>query len=113
MAHIREINRPNYRKPPTLLLWIVGIYIALYGIADTRYEGALVPQLVIAADTPVFKNLIHEIPRIQRMKTPLKPSLGPFPGNSSLASLLLPDDRNPEILKWTNRYTRKKAALLD
>ena len=111
MTRIREINRPNYRKPPTLLLWIFGIYIALYGIADTRYEsaldrlenrmGALVPQLVIAADTPVFKNLIHEIPRIQRMETPLKPSLWPFPGNSSLASLLLPDDRNPDLLKWT------------
>nr|VFK62229.1 MAG: hypothetical protein BECKTUN1418D_GA0071000_11703 [Candidatus Kentron sp. TUN] len=108
MARLRESNQPNYLKPPTLLLWIIGIYVALYGIASNRYEaaldrvenrmGALASQLS-TNDDAAFKNLIEQIPHIQRRKTPLEPSLRwPFEGNSVFFSLWS-EDENPEILE--------------
>nr|VFK73622.1 MAG: hypothetical protein BECKUNK1418H_GA0071006_12331 [Candidatus Kentron sp. UNK] len=35
------INNPNYKRPSTFFLWVIGVYIALYGIASTKYELAL------------------------------------------------------------------------
>nr|VFK16836.1 MAG: hypothetical protein BECKLPF1236B_GA0070989_11038 [Candidatus Kentron sp. LPFa] len=35
MVWIRKPNAPDYEKPPTFLLWVIGLYAALYGIAAT------------------------------------------------------------------------------
>lgn len=107
MAQCRELNAPDYKKPPTLPLWIVGIYAALYGIASTHYEAtldrvenrmsALASQLSTGNDD-AFKRLIEQIPRIQGMKTPPEPKLlQPF----SIFFPLLSEEPNPEILEWT------------
>lgn len=96
MASARRPNSPNYETPPTLVLWIIGVYVALYGIAATRYEakldrvenrmGALASQLA-TSDREAFKRLIARIPRIQGMETPLEPSLlWPFEENSVFSS---------------------------
>nr|VFJ98553.1 MAG: Pentapeptide repeat-containing protein [Candidatus Kentron sp. LFY] len=96
MASARRPNTPDYEKPPTLVLWIIGVYVALYGIAATHYEakldrvenrmGALASQLA-TQDDEAFKKLIARIPRIQGMETPLEPSLlWPFEENSVFSS---------------------------
>nr|VFJ93647.1 MAG: Pentapeptide repeat-containing protein [Candidatus Kentron sp. LFY] len=96
MASARRPNTPDYEKPPTLVLWIIGVYVALYGIAATHYEakldrvenrmGALASQLA-TSDREAFQRLIARIPRIQGMETPLEPSLlWPFEENSVFSS---------------------------
>jgi len=96
MLLIRRPNAPDYQKPPTFFLWVIGLYVALYGIASTNYEaaldrvenrmGALASQLSTTNDK-AFKKLIGRIPKIQAMQTPLKPDLlYPFRGYYSLAS---------------------------
>nr|VFK21826.1 MAG: Pentapeptide repeat-containing protein [Candidatus Kentron sp. LPFa] len=91
MAAARRPNEFHYEKSPTLVLWIIGLYVALYGIASTRYEaaldrvenrmGALSSQLS-TSDEAAFKRLIEKIPRIQQRETPLEPDLlWPFRGH--------------------------------
>nr|VFJ42254.1 MAG: Pentapeptide repeat-containing protein [Candidatus Kentron sp. FW] len=110
MARLRDINAPGYKKPPTLFLWFLGLYVALYGIASTRYEAnldrvenrmsAVVAQLS-TSDEAAFKNLIAQIPGIQKMETPLEPSLlWPLEGHFVLASFFRKEP-NPEILQWS------------
>nr|VFJ59654.1 MAG: Pentapeptide repeat-containing protein [Candidatus Kentron sp. FM]VFJ61682.1 MAG: Pentapeptide repeat-containing protein [Candidatus Kentron sp. FM]VFK12336.1 MAG: Pentapeptide repeat-containing protein [Candidatus Kentron sp. FM] len=90
MLWFRRPNAPDYRKPPTFFLWVIGLYAGLYGIAATHYEaaldrienrmGALASQLA-TGDEEAFKRLVSRIPEIQAMKTPLKPDLlYPFRG---------------------------------
>nr|VFK29092.1 MAG: Uncharacterized protein YjbI, contains pentapeptide repeats [Candidatus Kentron sp. MB]VFK74671.1 MAG: Uncharacterized protein YjbI, contains pentapeptide repeats [Candidatus Kentron sp. MB] len=139
MTWIRKVNDPGYQKPPTFFLWVIGLYAALFGIASTNYEaaldraenrmGALVSQLSTGNDE-AFKNLIEQIPRVQRMETPLEPDLlWPFQGHPWRASFFscrqakgylnaipegskgnqkyfLPQSlfckrANPDILQWT------------
>nr|VFJ90484.1 MAG: Uncharacterized protein YjbI, contains pentapeptide repeats [Candidatus Kentron sp. H]VFJ91676.1 MAG: Uncharacterized protein YjbI, contains pentapeptide repeats [Candidatus Kentron sp. H]VFJ98277.1 MAG: Uncharacterized protein YjbI, contains pentapeptide repeats [Candidatus Kentron sp. H] len=117
LRHIVEMHwprRPNasdYEKPPTLVLWFIGIYVALYGIAATYYEssldrvenrmGALASQLATTNDE-ALKQLIERIARIQRMEMPREPSLlWPFEGNFALTTFFLGKQRNPEIVQWT------------
>nr|VFK78032.1 MAG: Pentapeptide repeat-containing protein [Candidatus Kentron sp. SD] len=114
--HIREIawikrpNAPDYEKPPTFLLWAIGLYAALYGIVATHYEAALdrvenrmdaVVSQLSTGDEQAFKNLIRQVPRIQRMETPPEPSLRwPLEGNFVLGSFL-EREPNPKILQQT------------
>ena len=35
-----KIKSVSYNKPPTFLLWVLGIYSALFGIASQRYENS-------------------------------------------------------------------------
>nr|VFJ49949.1 MAG: Pentapeptide repeat-containing protein [Candidatus Kentron sp. FW] len=122
MARLRDINAPGYKKPPTLFLWFVGLYVALYGIAATRYEAALdrvenrmnaVVAQLSTSDKAAFKSLIEQIPPIQGKKTPLEPSLlWPFEDHFVLASFLSKEP-NPEIRQWTRETIeawKKKLA---
>ena len=92
MTRPRRPNAPDYEKPPTFFLWVIGLYVGLFGIAATHYEaaldrienrmGALASQLA-TGDEETFKRLIERIPEIRAMKTPLKPDLlYPFRGHS-------------------------------
>nr|VFK21116.1 MAG: Pentapeptide repeat-containing protein [Candidatus Kentron sp. LPFa]VFK34993.1 MAG: Pentapeptide repeat-containing protein [Candidatus Kentron sp. LPFa] len=118
MGQVKEPNAPDYQKPPTLFLWIIGLYVALYGLAATNYEAmldrvenrmnAVVAQLA-TSDDAAFKSLVAQIRDIQRMKTPLEPSLlWPFDslwnkenkGHFVLASFFSKAP-NPEIAQWT------------
>nr|VFJ44645.1 MAG: Pentapeptide repeat-containing protein [Candidatus Kentron sp. FM]VFJ44998.1 MAG: Pentapeptide repeat-containing protein [Candidatus Kentron sp. FM]VFK06626.1 MAG: Pentapeptide repeat-containing protein [Candidatus Kentron sp. FM] len=110
MARFRDINASDYKKPPTLVLWIIGIYIALYGIASTRYEATLdrvenrmatLASQLSTSNAQAFESLIAQIPRIQQMKTPLEPRLPWSSQGCRVKSSLLTDDENPDILRWT------------
>ena len=122
MAWPRKTNDPEYHKPPTLLLWAIGLYAALYGIAATHYEsaldrvenrmGALASQLATGNDK-AFENLIEQLPRIQAMPTPPEPRLLWPP---SVVASLLTEGKNPAILDWTRETAetwKGKLAGLD
>nr|VFJ90845.1 MAG: Pentapeptide repeat-containing protein [Candidatus Kentron sp. H]VFJ91873.1 MAG: Pentapeptide repeat-containing protein [Candidatus Kentron sp. H]VFJ98533.1 MAG: Pentapeptide repeat-containing protein [Candidatus Kentron sp. H] len=106
MVWIRRPNAPDYQKPPTFFLWVVGLYVGLYGVAATHYEaaldqaenrmGALASQLA-TGNEETFKRLIARIPDIQGMKTPLKPDLlYPFRGHALESYLACrEEDRKP------------------
>nr|VFJ66258.1 MAG: Pentapeptide repeat-containing protein [Candidatus Kentron sp. FW] len=122
MATFRDMNAPGYKKPPTLFLWFIGLYAALYGIAATRYEAALdrvenrmnaVVAQLSTSDEEAFKSLMAQIPSIQKKETPLEPSLlWPWEDHFVLASFLFKEP-NPEIRQWTRETIeawRKRLA---
>lgn len=69
------------RKPATFLLWLIGIYIALFGVASQRYENRVdiienrANAIFAQLSTPVFKKALRRVPSVQNMACPLKPSL--------------------------------------
>jgi len=70
------------QKAPTFFIWLVGIYIALFGIASQRYENRV--DVIENRTNAIFaqisnpnsrKPCISRIPRVQNMSCPLKPEL--------------------------------------
>ena len=103
------VNAPAYQRPPTILLWIISVYIALYGVASTRYELALdqvenrmsaVASQLSTSNEQAFQNLIAQIPRIQDKEIPVEPQLWPL-ALSSIYDSFTRKTPNPEILAWT------------
>ena len=70
------------RKPQsTFLLWFVGIYVALFGIASQRYENRIdiiengANAIFAQLSTPAWRKAISRIPRVQNMTCPTKPDI--------------------------------------
>ena len=73
------------RKPATFLLWIIGIYIALFGVASQRYENRVdiienrANAIFAQLGTSAYKKALGRIPKVQNMDCPIKPELeNPF-----------------------------------
>ena len=67
--------------PPTFIIWLLGIYVALFGIASQRYEN-MVDIIENRANTLLSqyalsnnKETLSRIPNIQRMACPSKPAI--------------------------------------
>lgn len=80
------INKPPDQRPPaTFLLWVVSIYLILFGVTSQRYENrvdiienranAIFVQLSAPVDSPQFKNALSKIKRVQNMLAPIKPEI--------------------------------------
>ena len=78
------IKADSYKKPATFLLWMVGIYSVLFGIASQRYENRIdaielransVFSLLASDDDNIRKIALDNISRTQNMKCPYKPNL--------------------------------------
>ncbi|MCK5122565.1 MAG: pentapeptide repeat-containing protein [Candidatus Pacebacteria bacterium] len=75
----------NKRQPATFLLWIVSIYLVLFGITSQIYEnrvdiienrtGAILVQLFAPVDTFQFKNALSRISTVKNMSCPVKPNI--------------------------------------
>ncbi len=117
----------NYKKPSTFFLWAIGVYMALYGLTSTKYELALdraesrmstvVAQLSTTNDE-AFRNLIAQIPEIQKIKTSIKPGI--FNPVSVVLSLFVekvnPDiiDRSKKVLVvWKKKLTKVDLSCAD
>nr|VFK58021.1 MAG: Pentapeptide repeat-containing protein [Candidatus Kentron sp. TUN] len=110
LARFEKINDPDYERSPSLFLWVFGIYAGLFGIASSNYETALdrvenrlsaVAAQLSTDNQRAFRKLFAQIPRIQKIKTPLQPSLFyPFEEHFILSSFLHREE-NKEILAWT------------
>ncbi len=68
-------------RPSTFLLWIVGIYAALFGIAAQRYENHI-DRIEVRANgiyaqlgSSQWKEALERIPRAQAMTRPKQPEL--------------------------------------
>jgi hypothetical protein len=68
-------------KPMTFFLWLVGIYIALFGLASQRYENrvdvieARINSIYAGLSTPYYKRTLGRIPEAQSMSCPVKPEI--------------------------------------
>ena len=90
-----EKKPSDYKPPSTFFLWLIGIYVAFFGLASARYENrvdiienranAIFAQLA----TPIKIRALSRIPRIQNMECPRKPEI--LKPNTVLLSLLFDD----------------------
>ena len=84
---------PKEEKSPTGFLWLIGLYVVLFGIASQRYENQIdivenrANSIFMQLSTPAYKKALGRIPRVQQMKVPIKPMIWP-PNLSSVESLL-------------------------
>ncbi len=100
--------KPTVPKPATFPLWILGIYVALFGIASQRYENrvdiienrsnAIFAQLATSASTKA----LSRVPRVQRMPCPVKPEI--FNPYSVIQSLFV-ESRYPAIVESSTSGT--------
>nr|VFK75810.1 MAG: Uncharacterized protein YjbI, contains pentapeptide repeats [Candidatus Kentron sp. MB] len=117
MAQYKSRSGPDYKPSPTLVLWVVGIYLGLHGIATNRYEAALdraenrmsaVVSQLSTNNEQAFKNLIGQIPDIQQKKTPLEPNvLWPFQVLENLSCLIKDKEVSggmEEESTWKSRF---------
>ncbi len=86
-ARITEEQQPK-KILPSLPLWLIGIYVAAYGVASQRYENkvdiieskvnTIYPQLT--SNDAITKGMaFRRIPMIQKMDCPYKPNIiNPF-----------------------------------
>ncbi|WP_421901715.1 pentapeptide repeat-containing protein [Maridesulfovibrio sp.] len=77
----KELDDANYRSPSTFILWIVSIYVAIFGLASNRYEGAVNTYVMQISN---FQNQMTseyravacgDLSRLQSIKTPIKPEI--------------------------------------
>lgn len=67
------------RTPSTFLLWVIGIYVALYGITSQRYENRIdiienrANAIFAQLSTDTYKNALSRISIVQNMPCPKKP----------------------------------------
>jgi hypothetical protein len=82
-ARVTEEQQPK-KLLPTLPLWLIGIYVATFGVASQRYENkvdiienkANTIYQQLASPDPVTKGMAFRlIPLIQKMKCPYKPNI--------------------------------------
>jgi pentapeptide repeat protein len=71
----------DYKAPSTFLLWIVGIYIAFFGVASQRYENSIdklearANGIISLSASNTWKSAISRIPSIQNTLIPTPPTL--------------------------------------
>jgi uncharacterized protein YjbI with pentapeptide repeats len=102
-------KKEENEKPPVAAgIWIIGIYIALFGLASQRYESAVaiietrIGTVITCLPTVGFKQAIARIPNTQRMLCPVKPELwNPIATVASLLGLKKPYSEGLELLKET------------
>ena len=79
---IRPIDKETKKwKPSTFIIWIIGLYVALFGIASQRYENrADIVEIRINSvfrqlSTPQYKRAFSRIAETQHLACPLKPDI--------------------------------------
>ena len=78
----RKFNPSNPQTLPTGLIWLVGIYVAFFGVASQRYENridiienranSIFAQLAVPS---VTKKALSKIARVQNMPCPRRPEI--------------------------------------
>jgi uncharacterized protein YjbI with pentapeptide repeats len=74
-------NRFQGQEAPTFFLWLIGIYIAGFGIASQRYENTtykidnLVSSMISVLPTEMRDYALQRIPKIQWEPCPFKPEI--------------------------------------
>jgi hypothetical protein len=90
------VQDPAYRKPTTFFLWMIGIYIAAFGVASNRYENRIdiIENRLNRLYAQIPKDIhvaFQRINDVQKMLCPAKPKIrDPF---SVIKSFWASDDR--------------------
>ena len=69
------------RRPSTFLIWVVGTYVAFFGVASQRYENRIdmienrANTIFTQLASPAFKSALSRISTVQKMPCPYKPHL--------------------------------------
>ena len=89
-------------NPSTFFLWLIGIYIALFGLASQRYENML--DRIENRANGIFtqlgsgpKKALARIPDAQQMTRPVKPEL--IDPKSVICSFLCAQEPDEETVK--------------
>jgi hypothetical protein len=97
-----QLESSTEPKASTFVLWVAGVYVALFGLASQRYESRL-DQIENRANgiytqlgAPNAKRALARIPRAQAMTLPRKPQL--WPPQSVLCSLVGKEVRDEETV---------------
>jgi uncharacterized protein YjbI with pentapeptide repeats len=108
------------RKPSTFLLWMIGIYVALFGITSQLYENkvdiienranAIFNQLGSSSES-VNQNALGMISRAQNMECPQKPYV--FKPGTVIGSLLYRPSRNKETVELLKDIVENWKENLD
>ena len=109
------------RPAPTFLLWVVGIYVALFGLASSRYENAadrveLRANAVVAllASSHGREGAFPQVGKAQREGVPLQPEFAhPSTTISSLWSKYRPYEKTVTLLRdaTTSTLPKKNASI--
>ena len=105
---------PHTRKPASGMLWAIGIYTALFGIASGRYESAL--DRIENRQAGIYAQLgseswlgaLSRIPQSQKMRRPVQPNISDL--GSILVSLFgesIPDRENVAALSAIVEASRR------
>ncbi len=68
----------GHRRPATFGLWIIAVYVALFGVASSRYENRVdiievrASSIFAQLSSSDYKGALGRIPRVQQMKCPRK-----------------------------------------
>jgi uncharacterized protein YjbI with pentapeptide repeats len=101
-ARVTEEQQPK-RILPTLPLWLIGIYIAFFGIASQRYENKVdiienrANSIFTQIGTSARKSALGRIAKVQNYPCPVKPKI--FQPVSMFRSIFGKDSVHKEMLE--------------
>jgi uncharacterized protein YjbI with pentapeptide repeats len=120
---VRKLNPPEKKdeKPPVVAgIWIMGIYIALFGLASQGYESKIhiienrINTIIVSLSTSGFKQAIARVSSTQRMLCPGEPKLwNPFATIKSLFWLKQPYTEGVDLLKETIENWKDSLSEVD
>lgn len=121
LKYIWEKIHPRTREiPATFPLWVIGIYIALFGIASNRYENkvekvenrisALVAQMS-SNDLNVFKNAVANVANLQMSKIPFRPDI--LSPKSVFISFVREAEDDDESFQWLKQIVENHRSKLE
>jgi hypothetical protein len=113
-----KLNQKNGNQPVVAGIWIIGIYIALFGLASQRYENAiaLVDNRINITCLPTsgFKQAIARIPNTQGMLCPEAPELwNPIATIKSIFWLKKPYYNGVELLRQEIQHWKDSLGHVD
>lgn len=92
----------HYRKPSSFLIWILGIYFAIFGFASARYERSIndltlrITVFLNELNANAAKYALETAGDLLNYKVPLEPSLGNYSDVlSPILSLFISDIHEP------------------
>ncbi len=110
-------DNPRYTPPITITLWILGVYVAFYGIASQRYENRIdiienrANSIFAQLSTPAYKKALSRISRVQNMPCPQKPFF--LKPTTTIKSLFGKDTTHNEIVETLKETLENWKDSLD
>jgi uncharacterized protein YjbI with pentapeptide repeats len=106
------------RSPSTFLLWIIGIYVAIFTLASNKYEykkNIIDNKICILVNnitsSPNNKDAFARLARIQKIRMPIEPNF--FKPYKTVRTLIGPNVLNDEIVKAVKEIFEYNKDILN